>query len=256
MAGEDVLVTGGTGHLGQAVVAQLQQEGRPVRVLSRKPAPASLPEGTSWCRGDLLSGEGIDAAVRGAGAVVHCMTSARMRDVQATRRLVEPARRGGEPHLVYISIVGIDGMSFAPYRMKVRCEQVVAGSGLPWTTLRATQFHYLVAGMFRAQHRLPVVLLPKGVRFQPVDVRDVARRLVELATAPPAGRVADFGGPEVQPVEQLAQTYLQVAAQPRRLVPVPVPGRIGRQLRAGSNITPEHADGTITFEQHVRDQLR
>lgn len=256
MAGEAVLVTGGTGHLGRAVVTELQQEGHPVRLLSRKPAPASLPEGTSWCRGDLVSGEGVDRAVNGAVAVIHCMTSSRMRDVQATRRLVEAARRGGEPHLVYISIVGIDEINFAPYRMKVRCEQVIADSGLPWTTLRATQFHYLVVGMFRVQRRLPFVLVPDGVRFQPVNVRDVAPRLVALAQGGPAGRVADLGGPEVQPAEQLARTYLQVVARPRRLVSVSVPGRVGRQLRAGSNLTPEHADGTITFEQYVREQPR
>lgn len=248
-----ILVTGGTGHLGRAVVSRLRQDGRSVRVLSRHGPPPALEPDTEWCQGDLLSGAGLDAAVAGTGAVIHCATSARLKDVEATLRLVEVARHGGEPHVVYISIVGIDN-GFAPYRMKVRCEHVVADSGLPWTTLRATQFHYLVAGMFRAQRRLPVLLLPKGVRFQPVDVRDVADRLGQLAQGTPAGRVADLGGPEVAPVEELAQAYLHTVAQARRIVPVPVPGRVGRQLRAGSNLTPEHAEGRMTFAQYLREQ--
>ncbi|HET8599504.1 MAG TPA: NAD-dependent epimerase/dehydratase family protein, partial [Segeticoccus sp.] len=139
-------------------------------------------------------------------------------------------------------------------RTKVACEQVVAESGLPWTTLRATQFHYLVAGMFRAQRRLPVLVLPRGVRFQPVSVRDVAIRLVDLARGEPAGRVDDLGGPEVQPVDELAQTYLHALGLARRVVALPVPGRVGRQLRHGSNLTPEHANGTITFGQYLREQ--
>lgn len=96
---------------------------------------------------------------------------------------------------------------------------------------------------------MPLMLVPR-CSFQPVDVRDVAERLVELSEGGPAGRAADMGGPQVLPARELARTYLQIAR--RRLVAtVPVPGRVGRELRAGANPAPEHPDGAITFETYL-----
>jgi uncharacterized protein YbjT (DUF2867 family) len=90
--------------------------------------------------------------------------------------------------------------------------------------------------------------VPSGARFQPIDVRDVAGRLVSLASQPPAGRVADIGGPEVRPVTDLARSYLSGRRRP--VVPIPVPGKVMRGFRTGANLAP--AAGTITFEKFLR----
>ncbi len=203
-----VLVTGGTGTLGRAVLAELRAREQAVRVLSRRPsgsAPAWL-EGLDWVVGDLCSGAGLDRAVRGAAVVVHCATDVRRprRDIEGTRNLLAAARAADAPHLVYISIVGVDRVPLPYYRTKFQVEQLVEASGLPWTVLRATQFHDLVANALRLLTRPPVVLLPTSTACQPVDVRDVAPRLVELALSPATGRAADLGGPQVRAISLIS----------------------------------------------------
>ncbi|GAA2861615.1 NAD(P)H-binding protein [Pseudonocardia halophobica] len=240
----DTLVTGGTGTLGRVLVERLQAAGRPTRVLSRR-------AGEGHVVGDLATGEGIDAAVRGCDVVVHCATG--RKDGETSARLVEAALRNGAPHLVFISIVGIDRIPLGYYREKLAVERLLAGSSLPYTILRATQFHDLVAAMLGVLGRVPGVLpVPRGVAFQPVDVRDVADRLCVLAMGEPAGRVADLGGPEVRTFDDLARAWLDARGRRHRVVTVPVPGRLAAAVRTGANLVPEHADGRITFPQYLQ----
>lgn len=175
-----VLVTGGTGTLGRAVVAELRAREQAVRVLSRRPpgsGPAGL-EGVDWVTGDLRCGAGLDRAVRDAAIIVHCATDVRRprRDVEGTHNLLAAACAAGAPHLVYVSIVGEDRVPLPYYRTKLEVEQLVEASRLPWTVLRATQFHDLVASALRVLTRPPVVLLPTGTACQPVDVRVTSPR--------------------------------------------------------------------------------
>lgn len=250
-----VLVTGGTGTLGRAVVAELRARGQVVRVLSRRPpgsGPAGL-EGVDWVTGDLRSGAGLDRAVRDAAIIVHCATDVRRprRDVEGTHNLLAAARAAGAPHLVYVSIVGVNRVPLPYYRIKLQVEQLVEASGLPWTVLRATQFHDLVAGALRVLTRPPVVLLPAGTACQPVDVRDVAPRLAELALTPATGRAADLGGPQVRPAGDLAQAYLHAVGRRRPLWPVLLPGAIARGYRQGGHLAPECAVVGRTFEDYL-----
>ena len=120
----------------------------------------------------------------GAGIIVHC-AGGPQGDDDATRKLV----RAGSPHLVYISVVGadripqgsgIDRTMFGYFGSKLAAEQLVAGSGLPWTTLRAAQLHDLVLKAAQVMAKLPVMPVPSGFRFQPVDsVAAVAHRTWE-----------------------------------------------------------------------------
>ena len=185
-----ILVTGGTGTLGQLVVPRLRDAGAKVRVLSRRSREAA--EGIEFVAGDLDTGEGIDAAVAGAEVIVHC-AGAQKGDGDKARTLVRAASRAGASHLVNVSVVGadriplasgIDRAMFGYFGAKLDAERVVADSGLPWTTLRATQFYDLVLTVARQMARLPVIPVPAGVRFQPVDAGEVAARLAELALGP------------------------------------------------------------------------
>ncbi len=123
-------------------------------------------------------------------------------------------------------------------------------SGAAFTILRATQFHELAAGLLNGQRRLPVLTIPSG-RVQPVDTTDVAARLTQLAAAEPAGRVPDFGGPEVLGTKQLAEQWLAATGRRRRIVQARIPGRLGRGYRDGANLCPQHPDGTVTFAQYL-----
>lgn len=227
-----ILVTGGTGTLGSAVVRALPD----ARVLTRRPSdPRHV-----W--GDLTTGDGLAAALDGVETVIHCATTLRGKgDVAITERL---AAATGDRHLVYISIVGIDRIRIPYYRGKLAAEAVVARR--PHTILRATQFHDLVLAILAGSAKLPVMPVPK-IRVQPVDVRDVADRLCELAAGPPRGRAPDFGGPAAVRVTDLATAYLAATGRRRLRLPVPVPGSA---FREGANLA---GGGTITFAEFLAE---
>ncbi|MFJ2633563.1 SDR family oxidoreductase [Streptomyces sp. NPDC087422] len=244
------MVTGGTGTLGRALVDRLLAAGRPVRVLSRGPRGADDARPYEWAVGDLRTGVGIDGALfDGVGTIAHCATTNGRGDVEATERLTGAAvRAGGDPHLVYISIVGVDRVPLGYYRAKLAAETVVEECGLPWTVLRTTQFHDLVARLTVAQRRLPAILTLSGVSFQPVDVTEVADRLADLAGGEPVGHAPDLGGPQIRSAADLTRATLRAAGRRRLVVPLRLPGALAGALRAGGNLTPDHADGRITYD--------
>ena len=256
-----ILVTGGTGTLGRQVVPRLREAGCDVRVLSRRTCEAA--DGIEYVTGDLLKDEGTQAAVNGAGIIVHCAGGAKGDD-EATRNLVRAASLAGTQHLVYISVVGadripivsgIDRAMFGYFGFKLAAERAVADSGLPWTTLRATQFHDLCLKTAQQMAKLPVIPVPAGFRFQPVDAGEVAARLVELALGTPAGLVPDMAGPRVYRMADLLRGYLQARRKHRLMVPVRLPGKAARAVRAGANLAPERAVGHRTWEDFLAERV-
>jgi uncharacterized protein YbjT (DUF2867 family) len=255
-----ILVTGGTGTLGRLVVPRLRDAGSAVRVLSRSRRDGDA--GVEFVTGDLATGDGIDAAVAGAETVVHCAGSSKG-DEHKARHLVRAASQAGVRHLVYISVVGadrvplasrIDRTMFGYFGSKLAAERIVADSGLPWTTLRATQFHDLVLMVAQQMARLPVVPVPSGFRFQPVDAGEVADRLVELALGAPAGLVPDIAGPRVYGMAELLRSYLRSRGKHRMIVPVRLPGKAARAFRAGANLAPDRAVGRRTWEDFLAER--
>ena len=258
---DPILVTGGTGTLGRHVVRRLSEAGHDVRVLTRQ--AGKQEHGIRFITGDLLAGADVGAAVNGVGTIIHCAGSNKGDEV-ATQNLVQAAAGTGRPHLVYISVVGaermpvtgrIDRIMFSYFDMKREAEQVVAGSGLPWTTIRATQFHDLIFMVVEMMAKLPIIPVPSGVAFQPVDTGEVAERLVELALGQPSGLVADIAGPRIFSMAELIRGYLERTHRRRLLLPLRLPGKAARALRAGANLAPEQATGTRTWEEFLADQL-
>jgi uncharacterized protein YbjT (DUF2867 family) len=246
-----VAVIGGTGGLGRLVVDELATRGDAVRIVSRHPPATPPPEGVTHRRADLASGAGLAEAVEGVDAVLDAaneLRHARAVLVSGTRRLLEAGAAAGVEHHVAISIVGCERVPWSYYDAKAAQEEVVASGPLPWSLLRATQFHTLLAGTFASAARWRV--LPTGsARLQPIDPALVARRLAEALHAGPGGRLPDLAGPEVQTLTELAGAWR--ARDERRLAPLRVPfvGRIGRALRAGALTDPTAAAGGPTFAQ-------
>jgi uncharacterized protein YbjT (DUF2867 family) len=248
-----ILVTGGTGTLGRHVVPMLLDAGRTVRVLSRQQRPGG--DGVTYVTGDLLENEGVAAAVEGAEIVLH-LAGGPKGDDKATRNLARAAAHAGVRHLVYISVIGADRVPLAWLRSKLAAERAVADSGVPWTTLRAAQFHDLTLTMVEKMTKLPLVPAPGGLRLQPVDSREVATRLVELALGDPAGLVPDMAGPKVYDLAELSRGYLRAHGRRRPMLPVRIPGKAGRAYRAGDNLTLEGASrGERTWEAFLAERV-
>jgi uncharacterized protein YbjT (DUF2867 family) len=261
MENDTILVTGGTGTLGSLVVPRLQDARRNVRVLSR--SGGSAEAGVELVTGDLATGEGIDAAVEGAEIVVHLAGSSKG-DEDKARHLVQAASKSGVRHLVYISVVGadripvvsaVDRAMFGYFASKLAAERVVAESDVPYTTLRATQFHDLILKTVEQAARLPVVPVPAGVRFQPIDADEVAARLVELALGAPAGLVPDVAGPKIYELRELARSYLRARGKRRPIVAIRLPGRAAQAFREGANLAPERAVGGRTWEEFLANRV-
>jgi uncharacterized protein YbjT (DUF2867 family) len=248
-----ILVTGGTGTLGGHVIPLLQAAGRDVRILSRHRREPR--DGIEYFAADLLEGEGIEPAVAGVETVLH-LAGGTKGDDKATQNLVRAAARAGVQHIVHISVIGANTMPLGWFQLQLRAEQAVTESGIPWTMLRAAQFHDLVLKIAEKLGTMPVIPAPGGVGLQPVDSREVAARLAELAMGRPAGHVPDLAGPTVYPIKDLVGGYLQARGKRRMMVPIGLPGKVGKAYRAGANLSLDGAEfGKRTWEEFLAERV-
>lgn len=192
-----IVVTGGTGLLGRLVVKRLHDKADEVRIMSRKAQTGSGNGRYTQATADLHSNQGAADAVADIDVIVHCATAyGRGSEAQITGSLIKAARQAGTPHLIYISIVGVDRVPLGYYQDKLAAERLIAQSGLRYTILRATQFHDLLRTLFAGTARAPVMPVP-DFRIQPIDASEVADRLADLAVGQPVGRAPDIAGPQV-----------------------------------------------------------
>lgn len=212
-----IAVAGGTGLVGRFLVGQAQQAGHEVTVLSRAKGV------------DLTTGAGLDGALRGDSVVVdvsNVVAVAERRSVAffeaATRHLLDAEKRAGAAHHVALSIVGIDRVRLGYYQGKLRQEELIRAGSVPWTVLRATQFHEFPAQLV-ARATGPVVPAPR-MQTQTVAAREVAVELLRLATGEPAGMAPEIAGPEIAYLPDLVRRYLHARGSHRVVVPVPLPG--------------------------------
>jgi uncharacterized protein YbjT (DUF2867 family) len=240
-----ILVTGGTGTLGRPTVELLRRTGYDVRVLSRTAGDGHLT-------GDLRTGAGLDAALDRIDTLVHLATSASSKDVAQAQTLMAAAVRAGVTHVVFISIVGVDTVPYSYYRAKLSSERVIERSGIPFTILRATQFHSFVAMIPKAQRRMPVIL-SLNVPDQPIAVEEVAARLVELVAAGPSGHVDDIGGPEQLTLRSAIDIWQRAAGTRKPVWTVPLGGKMMRAMRAGEHMPGLPALGVGTFAEYAAE---
>lgn len=259
-----ILVTGGTGALGSLLVPRLLADGHQVRVISRRPRPAADRGNYEWAQAVLASGEGLEAAVTEIDTIFHLASTALQGsyqvDVEGTKRLLEVAKAANVSHFIYISIVGIDRIPMGYYQHKLAAEEAIVASGVPWTILRATQFHTLLDLALSGLAKLPVLFLPAGFKFQLVDPAEVAVRLAAQTSQPPAGRLPDLGGPQILPVEEAARAWLKAKGVRRPIISLPWPGKTAAAFRVGYNTIPDIAPNTergkVTWAEWLRAKYK
>jgi uncharacterized protein YbjT (DUF2867 family) len=228
---------------GHDVVAATTREGAPGRLATIR-----------YVRIDLVTGAGLEEASQAVETIIHSATAptrAREVDLGGLRRLVESAPQA---HLVYPGIVGSDLIPTPYYRVKSETEEALAGSGVAWTVLRATQFHQLIWHWYAAPSRNPFLFVPSQTRYQVIDPLEVARRLADLVEAGPQGRADDIGGPFAYEAADLARSCLTALGSMRRVVRYTKPGIAGAALRAGANVTANRAAGQ-TWNEFVQRQM-
>ena len=185
-----IAVAGGTGLVGRYVVAELRAAGHDPVVLTRSAGA------------DVITGDGLDAALDGAASLIDVTNTATMTGRKSvafftagTGNLLAAGRRSGVQHHVALSIVGTGrpGMGSGYNAGKVAQEALVRRSGMPFSIMRATQFHQFIPELL---DRIPgpVLVVPR-MRIQPVAACEVAAALAALAAGPPAGMAPEMAGP-------------------------------------------------------------
>ncbi|WGX94949.1 SDR family oxidoreductase [Nocardioides sp. L-11A] len=238
-----IAVAGGTGLVGAMVVEEVRRSGATPVVIARS-------------RGvDLTTGTGLAAVLDGVDAVIdtsNVETMSAKRSVAffetATGQLLAAGAAAGVRHHVALSIVGCDRVDLPYYLGKRRQEDLVAAGPLPWTVLRATQFHEF-AGQIVDRSPRPIALGLR-MRTQPIAAREVAVELVATAVDRPAGLLPDLAGPRPEAMDVMVRRVLRARGSRRVVVPVPMVGRAGRQTRAGGLLPgPDATLGRETFDE-------
>ncbi|KRE44547.1 NmrA family transcriptional regulator [Arthrobacter sp. Soil736] len=253
-----ISVAGGTGQVGREVVRQALSRGHAVAVLSRNPPSAGSPEhhdGATYFRADVTTGEGLAEALAGAEVVVDCLegqSGKALRQFAAGGALLlAEALEAGVGRAVLLSIINCDQSTYRFYRSKADKERVYARSQLETVTVRATQFHSLVARLFAAGSWIGLIPVIRGARFQTISPADVATALLEAAVEPPAGdrhSLRTVGGPEIEDMSALARTWKRVTGARGVVAGFPLPGPMGKFLAGGKNLAPGEGHGRETFE--------
>ncbi|MHB1921767.1 MAG: SDR family oxidoreductase [Chitinophagaceae bacterium] len=250
-----ILVTGGTGTLGRQVVQQLLDEGFQVRVLCSVQKP-SLPTGATAYQGDIRDAGSLEGATAQMDQVIHCASNPLNpweTDVEGTRNLLAAAEKSLIRHLIYISIVGVDQSTYPYYQAKFEVEKEVIQSAVPWSILRTTQFHELILQWIRSweKEEKEVFSIPDGWQFQPIAAGEVAQVLVGLAKMLPAGRVPDWGGPQILPLEDLVATYEQLKGRKNTFQKIGMEGPRNDLFRSKIHLSPQQQLGRVTWKEFL-----
>ena len=206
-----------------------------------------VPPGVAAHRGDIRTGEGLDAALDGVDTVIQSVASTRSQKATELEGMRSLVAARGDRHVISVSIVGVDRHPFAYYRTKLEAERLLEQSGGGWTIQRATQFHDLVDRFLD----FPVFAKTPHLRFQPVATDDVSARLAELVAAGPSGHVPDFGGPEILSIDDLNRIRARVTGKRSRLIPLPLIGFL-KAFDQGAHLAPDHRSGSQTWEAWLR----
>jgi uncharacterized protein YbjT (DUF2867 family) len=209
-----IAVAGATGRIGRLTIAALDGAGHQTVPLSRATGV------------DAYTGGGLADALRGADALIDVINNASQEEAEivdffgtTTKNLLAAEERSGVRHHVLLSIVGVDHNRRAPhYAGKREQERLVASGPVPWSIVRATQFHdfaAMVAGW--AERDGATTIAPLLV--QPIAPADVAAILADVAAGAPLGTRLDIAGPETQDLVDMARRTFAARGQDIRLIP-------------------------------------
>ena len=210
------VVIGGTGLIGSKLVKKLREHGQEV-------VAASPSSGVNS-----VTGEGFADALKGASAVVDVTNSPSWEDAAvlkffetSTRNLLANEATAGVGHHVALSVVGTERLLESGFfRAKLAQENLIKGSSIPYSIVRATQFFEFVKPIADLSTEGNQVRLPP-VLFQPMAADDVASAIARIAMSSPVNATVEIGGPEQFRLDELARRDLAARNDPREVISDP-----------------------------------
>ncbi|MEV0841742.1 SDR family oxidoreductase [Actinocatenispora sera] len=245
-----VVVIGGTGLIGSKVVDKLREHGHE--------AIAAAPKTGV----NTLTGEGLAEALDGADVVVDVSNSPSFDDDPAmeffrtaTTNLLEQSQKANVKHYVALSVVGTDQLQDSGYfRAKQAQEDMIAGSGQPYSIVHATQFFEFVRSISDFSTVDGEIHLPP-VRFQPMAADDVAAGVARVAMGAPLNAVREIAGPEQFRLDEMVRTALADKGDPRPVVADEKAPYFGVQVTDRTLVPGSDAElGGITYTQWAAQQ--
>lgn len=227
-----ITVFGATGQIGSQVVERLNDAGHQTVAVSRRSGA------------DVLTGEGVAEALSDTDVLVDVTNSPSFDDdpvmeffSTATKNLVDAAKAAQVGHYVALSIVGCDGLPDSGYmRAKVVQERIITESGLPYTIVRATQFHEFAEAITASLTLAGEVRVPDAL-IQPIAAADVAADVARAAQAEPVNGVINLGGPEKLRFADLARLVLAHNGDTTPVVIDPSASYFGTRVGESSLVT-------------------
>ncbi|MFF0497842.1 SDR family oxidoreductase [Nocardia aobensis] len=224
-----IVVIGGTGLIGSQVVTRLNDHGHH--------AVAAAPNTGV----NTLTGEGVKEVLQDAEVVVDVSNSPSFADDDvmaffrtSTTNLLQAAAEAGVGHYVALSVVGTDRLPESGYlRAKVAQEELIKGSGLPYSLVHSTQFFEFAGGIADSATVDGTVRLP-GAGVQPIAAAEVAPVVGATAAGAPLDGVLEIGGPEVFGMDQWIATVLKARSDVREVVTDPQARYFGAVLQHDS----------------------
>ncbi|UFH53312.1 SDR family oxidoreductase [Spirosoma sp. KNUC1025] len=260
-----VLVLGGTGVLGSAVVNTLQKASVDVLIGSRTQiktdsySTVNQSTGIPWTHVDLLTGEGLPEALTGVDTVFHLASApgkvaGEFFETVITRNLLKALKQSDVNHLIYSSIIGVDKIKYSYYQAKFAAEGLIQESRVPYSILRATQFHDLVDFAITKLMSLPVGFVPVKLIDQPIDVVSMAQELCRMAQSGPRQSIVNLGGPQVLDAGTLTRLWMKHRKMSKPIIPIPILGSLMKSFAKGEHTCPEKAVGSKTWEDYLLDK--
>ena len=211
-----IVVIGGTGLIGTKVVKKLREHGH-------EAVAASPNSGVNT-----VTGEGLAEVLKGASVAVDVSNSPSWEDAAvmkffetSTRNLLAYEAAAGVGHHVALSVVGTERLLESGYfRAKLAQENLIKGSSIPYSIVRATQFFEFVKGIADISTDGNKVRLPSAL-IQPMAADDVASAVGRVATGPPVNGTIEVGGPEQFRLDELVRQGLAARKDPREVVADP-----------------------------------
>ncbi|MES2428425.1 MAG: NAD(P)H-binding protein [Bacteroidota bacterium] len=255
---DNILITGGTGALGREIIEQLLNADRQISVITTKDN-VNLPVAVNVVKADITDPESIQEIVDHSDIIIHCASNppyAQFVDLEGSRNLLSAVNKSKIKHFIYVSIAGVDNSEFSYYKIKYEVELLIGSLGIPFTILRATQFHDFVLNRMIKPYDIGTCLkVPAGLKFQSIEISEVAQKIVDLTFTGPKNGTVIIGGPQILTIEKMGQTYLDIWSKKYKLETEIMEGERFDMLRSGINLCKEHTFGIKTWEQFLTKLL-